>query len=96
LSETGVGQEVGQRLDRRLDRGWTEVRQEVEQRLERSWREIPIDRELVEHNRTQINSIIRLSCIEGHKGFKYRRFREQGRSGQKGFRNWGGVRVRRK
>ena len=41
----------------------------------------------------QINTIIRLVCIKGHMGFKYRSFGEQGGSGRNGFRDWGGAQV---
>ena len=40
--------------------------------------------------------IIRLVCIEGYTGFKYKRFRQQGGSGKNRFRVQGGVDVQRR
>ena len=40
--------------------------------------------------------IIRLVCIKGYTGFKYRRFRLQEGSGQNRFGDWGGAQVRRR
>jgi len=40
--------------------------------------------------------IIRLVCIKRFKGFKYRSSDNRGRSGQNGFRVWGGAQVWRR
>jgi len=37
-----------------------------------------------------------LICIKGYTGFKYRGFRQQGRSGWNSFGDWGGAQVQRR
>jgi len=47
-------------------------------------------------NRTDLTVIIRLACIEGYSGFKYRGFGQQRGSGQNGLGDWGGAQVWRR